>query len=167
MSNIRHPHLPVASHRAQSATSRRKHALLPDADRQQLMRYLACCEAARQPSAPFLGPVLHRKIETSFPCGAVPPADTVTGGCRVTYSIGSGPAQTGLLTHTARKAVMGSGIIPVRSLLGATLIGLRIGHTVPMLCEDGTVVRLTVRRPIDLLRSIKDIADSNSQREPN
>ena len=27
---------------------------------------------------------------------------------------------------------------------GATLIGLRIGRTVPMLCEDGTVARLTV-----------------------
>jgi transcription elongation GreA/GreB family factor len=73
-----------------------------------------------------------------------PPADAVAGGCRVAYSIGDGPERTGLLAHNARDAATGIGVIPVLSLLGATLIGLRVGQTVPMLCEDGTVTRLTV-----------------------
>ncbi|WP_347309670.1 hypothetical protein [Defluviimonas sp. SAOS-178_SWC] len=144
MSNIRPSHLPAAGHRAHSATSRRNRALLHDIDRQQLMRHLASCEAAQQTSSPFLAPVIHRKIETSLPCGAEPPEDVVTGSCRVTYSIDGGEAQTGLLTHNARMPVTNSGVIPVPSLLGATLIGLRVGQTVPMLCEDGSVLRLTV-----------------------
>ena len=36
------------------------------------------------------------------------------------------------------------GIIPVSSLLGATLIGMRIGQRAPLLCEDGSVKSLVV-----------------------
>ncbi len=144
MSNIRNSQPPISARPPQSETQPRKSAVLADADRQKLIRHLASCEEARKPPSPFLGPVILRKIETSLPCGGEPPADAVIGGCLVTYSVGDGPARTGLLTHSARKTVPGSGIIPVLSLLGATLIGLRIGRTVPMLCEDGTVAKLTV-----------------------
>lgn len=144
MSNFRQKQLSVAGRDVQLATSRRKYALLPNVDRQQLMRHLASCEAALEPSSPFLAPVIHNRIETSLPCGAEPPSDTVTSGCRATYSIDGGSAQTSLLTHNARIAIKDSGVIPVRSLLGATLIGLRVGQTVPMLCENGSIVRLTV-----------------------
>ncbi len=150
MSNIRHQQITAAGRVVQSATSRRKYALLPDADRQQLMRHLAWCEAARESSSPFLAPVIRNRIETSLRCDAEHPAETVIGGCRVIYSINGAPAQTGLVTHTARKAAQDSGVIPVSSQLGATLIGLRVGQTVPMLCEGGTVARLAVlavRRP--------------------
>ncbi|MCB2140285.1 MAG: hypothetical protein KDE17_14695 [Rhodobacteraceae bacterium] len=144
MSKVYPSQLPVDGYRAHFATSRRRYAPLTVMDRQTLLRHLAWCEAALQPSSPFLGPVIRYKIETSLPSGEEPPADAVTGGCRVTYSIDGGQAQTGLVTQNARIAVKDSGVIPVPSLLGATLIGLRVGQCAPMLCEDGTVVRLKV-----------------------
>lgn len=144
MSAIR-PSRPSPNGQTTTPMSRpRRPAVLADADRWQLMRHLAWCDAVRPAPSPYLGHVLRRRLAASRPCGAEPPADAVTGGCRVTYSIGGGPAHTGLLAHGARKAAAESGVIPVLSLLGATLIGMRVGQSAPVLHEDGTIARLTV-----------------------
>ena len=50
MSDIRQLQQPITGHRAHSATSRRRCALLPEIDRQKLMRHLAWCEVAQQPA---------------------------------------------------------------------------------------------------------------------
>lgn len=139
MSAIR-PSRPSAN--GHTTTPMRRPAVLADADRWQLMRHLAWCDAARP--SPCLGHVLRHRLAASRPCGAEPPADAVTGGCRVTYAIGGGPARSGLVTHGAGRAAAESGVIPVPSLLAATLIGLRVGQSAPVLHEDGTIARLTV-----------------------
>lgn len=144
MSSIRHPRPSANGHPEPPVSRTHGTPVLADADRRQLLRHLAWCEAAERDASPYLGHVLRHRIAASSPCGMEPPADAVAGGCRVAYSIGDGPARTGLLAHNARDAATGIGVIPVLSLLGATLIGLRVGQTVPMLCEDGTVTRLTV-----------------------
>lgn len=144
MSSIRQPRPSAYGHTKPPAHRPRGPAVLADADRRQLLRHLAWCDAAERESSPYLGHVLRHRIAASSPCGTEPPADAVTGGCRVTYAIGGGPARTGLLAHNARDRAVDIGVIPVLSLLGATLIGLRVGQTVPMLRDDGTVVRLTV-----------------------
>ncbi|RKF14767.1 hypothetical protein D6850_07765 [Roseovarius spongiae] len=113
---------------------------LPDEDRRQLRRHLRQVDASGRT---FLGHVLRHKVESSAPDEDETPRDVVTGASCVTYAIDDGPAQTGLLNHRARPGAA-SGVIPVCSLLGAALIGMRKGQSAPLLCEDGAIVTLTV-----------------------
>ncbi len=113
---------------------------LPDADRRQLESHLRRSKSVGQP---FLTHVLHNKIRSSISCSENIPADVVTGGCRVIYSIDGAPAQSCLLSHRARMGAV-SDVIPVSTLLGATLIGMRIGQRAPLLCLDGTVATVSV-----------------------
>ena len=122
---------------------RSKWAVLPADDHEQLQRHLELCESARPPGWAMLAHVLHHKIMTAQPVPTKRVNDMVTGGCRVTYSVNDGPPQTGLLTQRARTG-MDSGVIPVSSLMGATLIGMRIGHHAPLPSVDGTVYTVTV-----------------------
>ncbi|MCF3595896.1 hypothetical protein LZG00_18075 [Rhodobacteraceae bacterium LMO-12] len=122
-------------------------AIVSDADRRQLEGHLRNCEAVRPP---FLSRVLERKIRASASSGGEPDDDVVRGGSQVTYSIAGGPQQCGLLVHRARLEAAG-GIIPVASLLGATLIGMRVGQRAPLLCEDGAIVSLMV---LGVVRSV-------------
>lgn len=124
-------------------TPPREAAMLPDADRRKLRYHLETCETKSQEALPFLAHVLRHKITSSEPLGCEVPDDVVTGGCCVSYAIDGGRARTGLLLHRSRKG-SGSGVIPVSSLLGATLIGMRVGKRAPLLCSDGRIVALTV-----------------------
>lgn len=69
--------------------------------------------------------------------------DLVSGGSRVTYSVDGGPPQTGLVVPRARTG-LDSGVIPVSSLLGATLMGMRAGQTSPLLGDDGATGSILV-----------------------
>lgn len=113
---------------------------LPDEDRRQIERYL---EQPHVATRPFLGHVLRHKVSASQPEPDSVYDGVVTGSSRVTYSIDGGPARTGLLNHRARSDA-GSGVIPVCSLLGAALIGMRVGQRAPFLREDGTIASLMV-----------------------
>lgn len=122
---------------ARSATLPALTGGLPDVDRAQLQRHLRQCETARRPSSSLLTAVLKRKISAARALGSTRPDDAVTGGCVVSYSIDDGPLRSGLLVHRARPGV-GGGVIPVSSVLGATLIGMRVGQNAPLLCDDGS-----------------------------
>ncbi|WP_323005442.1 hypothetical protein [Pseudorhodobacter sp.] len=121
----------------------RPRSVLPEADHQKLQQHLTCCQQSQLPIWTLLAYVLLNKIMTTEPVSDFHARDLVTSGCRVSYSVNGEPAQTGLLVHSARSE-FGSGVIPVSSLLGATLIGMRIGQRAPLLCEDGTVMSLSV-----------------------
>ncbi|MFP7571184.1 hypothetical protein [Marivita sp. S2033] len=116
---------------------------LPESDYAKLRDHLADCEAALRPSSALLAHVLSHKLMTTEPVSGAPDTSVVVGGCHVTYSIDDGVAQSGLLVHNAR-AGMASGVIPVASLLGAALIGMRAGHHAPLLREDGSIGRVKV-----------------------
>lgn len=124
-------------------TRPRKWAILPEADHQQLQQHLEHCESTRHPAWTLLAHVLHHKIMTTEPVTNTHSTDLVTGGCHVVYSVDGGPFETGLLVQRAR-ASLGSGVIPVASLLGATLIGMRVGQRAPLLRDDGTIGTITV-----------------------
>ena len=124
-------------------TRSRRRSILPEADHLQLQRHLELCEGLQQPAWRLLAYILHNKIMTTEPVGNLIARDLVTGGCCVTYSLDGGPGQTGLLVHRARSG-SGSGVIPVSSLLGATLIGMRVGQRAPLLCEDDAIMSLSV-----------------------
>lgn len=121
----------------------RMRTLLPEADHQRLQQHLQLCEREGHPAWKLLAYVLRDKIMATEPAANLHAHDLVTGGCRVTYSVNGGARQTGLLVHRARSG-SGSGVIPVCSLLGASLIGMRSGQRAPLLCEDGIIESLTV-----------------------
>jgi len=143
MTSIRTTHLPVSQIHSGVTTQLRKWSILPDADHRQLQRHLDLCDDAQNPASPLLAYVLQHKIMATKPVGNVHANDLVTGGCRVVYSIDDGPSQTGLLVHRARSG-LASGVIPVCSLLGATLIGMRVGQRAPLLREDKTIATVSV-----------------------
>ncbi len=143
MTSIHDIHTSATQNRFGPRTRPRIWSAIPRADHQQLQGHLEQCEQMRQPSWTLLAYVLHHKIMTTEPVSNLHARDLVTGGCRVTYSVNGGPEQTGLLVHRARSG-LGSGVIPVSSLLGATLIGMRVGQRAPLLCEDGAIMSLSV-----------------------
>lgn len=131
---------PVAGPR----TRLRVGAMLPVSDYNHLLQHLERCERERGPSWTLLAYVLHDKIVNTEPCRGLPTQDIVFGGSQVAYAVGGGAVASGLLVQRARPGTRQLGIIPVASLLGATLIGMRIGQRAPLLCEDGTVTSLVV-----------------------
>lgn len=119
-------------------------AVLPLSDYNHLLELLEICERDRVPSWALLAYVLHDKIMNTEPCRGLVERDIVVGGSLVTYAAGGGAVASGLLVQRARPGARQLGIIPVASLLGATLIGMRIGQRAPLLCEDGSVKSLVV-----------------------
>lgn len=117
--------------------------LLTEADHRQLKRHFEACKASRQGDWPLLPYVLQHKIMTAEVLDGPVPADLATSGCHVVFSVDGGPARSGLLSHRARSDAV-AGVIAVRSLLGATLIGMRIGQRAPLLHEDGSIVGLVL-----------------------
>lgn len=116
---------------------------LPETDYTQLLSHLTACEQNRGPGWTLLAYVLHNKIVNTEPVSAAHLPNVATGSSFVTYTVHDGPEQTGLLIHRARSDAR-TGVIPVCSLLGATLIGMQIGQRSPLLCDDGTILSLNV-----------------------
>jgi hypothetical protein len=113
---------------------------LADDDCQRLERHLTQPNATNRT---YLDHVLRHKVRASQPLKGTVPKDLITGTSCVRYSINGGPPQIGLMSHWSRNGSI-SGVIPVCSLLGATLIGMRIGERAPLLHEDGAIGSLAV-----------------------
>lgn len=118
-------------------------SMLPEADHQKLQQHLEDCEGAMRPSSTLLAYVLANKLMNTRPVSDVHCTDLVVGRSRVTYAVDGEVPETGLLVHRARSGAL-SGVIPVASLLGSTLIGMRVGQRAPLLREDGTIGKLSV-----------------------
>lgn len=116
---------------------------LPVSDHRQLQRHLENCEQSRLPAWNLLAYVLRDKIMMTDPVSDFHASDLAVGGSLVTYSVDRGPEETGLLAHRARSA-SGISVIPVASLLGATLIGMSVGQRAPLLLEGGAIKSVRV-----------------------
>lgn len=134
---------PTLPDHSMSRVLRNAPTTLPEADYEKLQEHLEHCECALRPSSKLLAYVLANKLMNTRPVSDFHCDDLVVGGSRVTYIVDTEAAQTGLLSHRARTG-LSTGIIPVASLLGATLIGMRIGGRAPLLFEDGSIRRLFV-----------------------
>lgn len=133
-------HLPQSF--ADTESGIRKHsmptpAMLTVKDMNQLLQI---CESGGHA---FLTRVLRQKIDTAQIVEGRIAGDVVTGGSRVIYALDDAAPQTGLLVHRARAGVLG-GVIPVATLLGVTLIGMRVGQRAQILSGDGAVTSLFV-----------------------
>ena len=122
----------------------RGRAVLPVADYDLLLAYLEICERDRGPNWALLAYVLQNRIVNTNPSHRPVDRDIVVSGRKVTYSVSGASVEVGLLVHQPNAAPRQRGIIPVSTLLGATLIAMRIGQRAPLLCEDGSVKSLVV-----------------------
>ncbi|MDF1855755.1 hypothetical protein [Pseudooceanicola sp.] len=143
MFNFNHPDQQTFQTLSLVRALRKTPVTLPSSDYQKLQEHLENCEGARRPSSKLLAHVLANKLMNTRPVDDVRHSDVVIGGSCVTYVVDGEAPQTGLLVHRARSGLSG-GVIPVASLLGATLIGMRTGQRAPLLFEDGTIGRLCV-----------------------
>ncbi|AHC99559.1 hypothetical protein METH_01505 [Leisingera methylohalidivorans DSM 14336] len=91
----------------------------------------------------MLSYVLANKLMNARLIAEVHCSDLAVGGSHVTYAVDGEAPQTGLLLHRAGPEPI-RGVIPVASLLGATLIGMRVGQRAPLLCENGSISKLIV-----------------------
>lgn len=87
--------------------------------------------------------ILRRKIARSDPVRGEVPDDLATGGCRVRFMITGGGASSGVLTHEVA-ADAPKDAIPVCSLVGATLIGMRVLQRALVLRDDGRIDTLAL-----------------------
>lgn len=122
----------------------RGRAVLPVADYDLLLEHLEICERDRGPNRALLAYVLQNRIVNSEASHRPVDRDIVVSGSEVTYSVSGASVEAGLLVHQPNAAPRQRGIILVSSLLGATLIGMRIGQCAPLLCEDGSEKSLVV-----------------------
>lgn len=114
-------------------------AWLTTHDLQILTQHLEHC---RSDDNPLLAGVLRWKIDiASTVYGDIPP-DVATLGSHVTYMVTGGGAQRGrLVQHDSE-----DGAIPITSLLGATLIGMRELDRAPLPRVDGSTLTLALLR---------------------
>lgn len=108
-------------------------------DRDEMVGHLADQEIQRHP---VLAHVMKHKISTAQRPSGLLDQCTVTGNCIVTFRVGRGPERVGLLCHRARTETIG--VMPVRSVLGATLIGLSVGQSAPLILTDCSIERVRV-----------------------
>ncbi len=111
---------------------------LPQADHRKLQEHLADCRGAT-----LLAYVLANKLMNTRSISEVNCTDLAIGGAYITYAIDGAAPETGLLVHNAHAEAMG-GVIPVESLLGATLIGMRTGQNTPLLRANGSIGNLSI-----------------------
>lgn len=88
------------------------------------------------PNPALLNGLLRHKLRISRRTPEPASPDLVVGGCQVTYMISGEGARSGVLSMNP---VLGMGYVPVASLLGATLIGMRKLQKVPLLRDDGQI----------------------------
>lgn len=97
--------------------------------------------------SPLLAGLLRVKLRTGETVSGSAPGDLVTARRLITYMTSGGGAKSGILTMTAEEA---PGEIPVGSLLGATLIGMRRLQKAPLLHEGGEISFVAVLQVDDL-----------------
>ena len=144
MCDVNLPDQPANQFRSLAKVLQNTPLTLPAADYQELHSHLEECECAVRPGSKLLAYVLANKLMNTRPEDAVHHSDLVVGGSCVNYVVDGGVPRTGLLVHRAKAGLPG-GVIPVASLLGATLIGMKIGQRAPLLFEDGSIGRLLVK----------------------
>ncbi|MGJ8547222.1 MAG: hypothetical protein ACSHWZ_17380 [Sulfitobacter sp.] len=110
-------------------------------DRLGIERLVAQDAPRHLPHPALSAGLLRHKLRISRGAMEPPEPSLVVSGARVTYMMSGGGAQSGVLRMGHEAA---PGEIPVASLLGATLIGMRALQKLPMLRDDGEIVALVV-----------------------
>ncbi|WP_299822097.1 hypothetical protein [uncultured Jannaschia sp.] len=105
-------------------------------DRIGIERLLRQRGTRNAPNPVLLEGLLRHKLRISRGAAEPAPQELVVAGCHVTYEIGGEDARSGML---AMNPVPFPGHVLVASLLGATLIGMRVLQRAPLLRDDGRI----------------------------
>jgi len=112
--------------------------LLTRADRRALADHIQRADRIGTGAWVMLARLLSQKLlYTPVVEGDQTSAATAAGGSRVTYAIDGLAPSSGYLFHDDAYALSQNGI-PVATLLGATLIGMKAGTHAPFLQADGS-----------------------------
>lgn len=133
----------LSSNRKHHSNRLSNRIVLTENECKRLKPHLENCRKRADGTSTLLSYVISTKLMNTEPVAGMHLADRVTGGCLVTFSINSAKPRSGVLVHEALPDSITSEI-PVTSLLGATLIGMRAGQRAPLLKDDGTIQRLLV-----------------------
>ncbi|MFD2738915.1 hypothetical protein ACFSUD_04985 [Sulfitobacter aestuarii] len=125
---------PVPTHKQSARIS------LSAADRRLITAQLERLENSVISSELLLAHLLARKLAQAEILPGAVPDDLVTTGRRVTYMLAGSGARSGVLGAGPCSAAD----IPLASLLGATLIGMRPLQRAPLLRADGDVITMVV-----------------------
>ncbi|UWQ86030.1 hypothetical protein [Leisingera caerulea] len=93
------------------------------------------------PNPPLLNGFLRHKLRISRGAPWPAPPELVVAGCHVTYMISGEGTRSGVLSMGPAPA---PGRILIASLLGATLVGMRMLQKVPLLRDDGQIETIVV-----------------------
>lgn len=121
-----------------------RRSCLPARDVEGLQRHLDYCETAGSGIAALTGEILRQKLRHARRLGPDAPAGCIAAGNSLLgYRIRGQEPRIARLSHRARLWAEAE-VVPVRSLLGATLIGMRVGDSAPLLLSDGSFSEVTL-----------------------
>ncbi|HBB81726.1 MAG TPA: hypothetical protein DC031_00295 [Sulfitobacter sp.] len=155
MSNILASVQPNASSRTVFRALENRPLVLPQTDYRKLQDHLEDCDSTSRSGSTLLAYVLANKLMNARAVADLPFVDVAIGGSEVAYAIDGALPCSGLLVHSARPGAPG-GVIAVASLLGATLIGMRVGERAPLLNEDGGIATVSVVSIVSPSSAAKD-----------
>jgi regulator of nucleoside diphosphate kinase len=93
----------------------------------------------------LLGPLIRAKLaDASIVLTDDVDFDVATGNSRVVFSADAGADESRVLVHWDEHYVVGLSL-PIDTLLGTTLLGMRAGQRAPLLRADGTIGTVLLR----------------------
>ncbi len=132
----------MKTHRARASdTYTRTRLELTSTDRAGLERLLRRRGPDGAKLSPLLSGLLRHKLGVAGTIEAPAPSALVSSGRLIIYKVAGENARSGILIMSTMPS---HGTIPIGSLLGATLIGLRRGQRAALLQEDGEVGSVVV-----------------------
>lgn len=120
-------------------------AWLSPQDIEMMQRELQHCQAQPSGVVALIGELLRQKLAYARRLGPETLTDRIaTGGIALGYRLGGDqPPILARLSYRVRLREE-PGVVPLRSLLGATLIGMHLGETAPLLLSDGSLTEVTL-----------------------
>jgi regulator of nucleoside diphosphate kinase len=100
----------------------------------------------RLPTDATMPPLIRRKLDTATVVFREDiPIDVVTLNSRVSYRVGSGEAETRIVSHDELRGLVGF-TLPITHPRGLALLGLPEGHSITIPTADGGSETLTVEK---------------------
>lgn len=117
---------------------------LPASDIEGVLEHLDYCESTGSGVAALTGEILRHKLSHSRRLAPeMPLLGIASGNSLLRYCIRGQEPRVARLTHRSRLWADAE-TVPVRSLLGATLLGMRVGHSGPLLLSDGSFTEVAL-----------------------
>lgn len=122
---------------------------LTSVDRLLIHDILRACDESAPAADQLVGTILRRKLTHADTIDATETEGVATANSRVSYMVTGGGATTGVLRHSQTPGADDPHAIPISSLLGATLIGMKVRQRASLPRADGSVLTLALLKVED------------------